>query len=388
MEKFKFYQPTKIHFGAGALNQLGTVVKKHGDNCLLVTTEAGDAMGPLYDRVKALLKEAGLTVHHFAEVVPNPPIACVEKAIELVREQGINVIVGVGGGSALDAAKCVSLLAGVEEINWQQLFADYTDAFAEYEPLSAKPALPVIAVPTTAGTGSEVTQAMVISDPTSAEKNSIFHDKAFPKEAVIDPEIMATMPAYLTAVTGFDAFSHAFESLMRSGSTVTTTISLKALELVIEALPPLMKDLQNVALREKVALAATLAGISLSNAGATMPHPLAEIIGGIAPRLPHGQCLASLYPRYIPLAVEEQAEKCAAVARLFRPELAAAADAQAAAELGGLLENFLEQIGLNKKLSELGVTTEELDKITSHFLLGVLPFAPKETLVAVITESY
>ena len=157
----------------------------------------------------------------------------------------------------MDAAKCVSLLAGVEEINWQQLFADYTDAFAEYEPLSAKPALPVIAVPTTAGTGSEVTQAMVISDPASAEKNSIFHDKAFPKEAVIDPEIMATMPAYLTAVTGFDAFSHAFESLMRSGSTVTTTISLKALELVIEALPPLMKDLQNVALREKVALAAT-----------------------------------------------------------------------------------------------------------------------------------
>lgn len=389
MEKFKFYQPTRIHFGVGKLNELGTVVKKHGDSCLLVTTSNNEkVLRPLYDRIKTLLGEQGIEVHHFDEVVPNPTIGCIEKAIEIVNEHNIPVVLAVGGGSSIDTAKSVALFYGAGQVDWQQVFGEYTSPFTEYEPIS-DPILPVIAVPTTAGTGSELTQAMVISDPDNAQKMCIFHDKVFPKETVIDPEVMRTLPPYMTAVTGFDAFSHAFESYMReSSSPYTRLVGLKAMGIIADALPKLLNSPDDIELREKMALAAMFAGISLGNAAASMPHPLSEIIGGVAPRIPHGQCLATIYPRYIAFEIEKQSDKCADIARLFDPSLCTVDNRQAADSLEKLMVEFLEKIGLNKTLRELGVTSDEMEQITDNFLLDVLPFAPKDVLVGVLRESY
>lgn len=389
MEKFNFYQPTRIHFGAGRLSEIGSVVKKYGDSCLLVTTSNSEkVLRPLYDKVKTILGEQGIKVCHFDEVVPNPTIGCIEKAIEIVNEHKIPVVLAVGGGSSIDTAKSIALFYGAGKVDWQQVFGEYTSPFAEYQQIS-DPILPVIAVPTTAGTGSELTQAMVISDPDNAEKMCIFHDKVFPRETVIDPEVMRTLPPYMTAVTGFDAFSHAFESYMReSSSPYTRLVGLKAMETIIGALPGLLDNPDDMELREQMALAAMFAGISLGNAAASMPHPLSEIIGGVAPRIPHGQCLATIYPRYIAFEVEKQPDKCADIARLFDPSLGNVDNRQAADSLEKLMVEFLEKIGLDKTLKELGVTSDELEQITDNFLLDVLPFAPKDVLVGVLRESY
>lgn len=389
MENFNFYQPTRIHFGAGRIKEIGQICAKYGDTCLLVTTSnSEEVLRPLYDRVKSYLSEAGLMVIHFDEVIPNPVISGIEKAIAIVKKENISVILGLGGGSSIDTAKSIALFQGAADIRWQEIFSAYTNPFAEYSLPGAKP-LPLIAVPTTAGTGSELTQAMVISDPEHDDKECIFHDKIFPLEAVIDVELMKTLPPYLTAVTGFDAFTHSFESFLREhASPYTKLLGIKAMSLIIEALPGLVKEPDNIALREKMALAEMFGGISLANAAAAMPHPLSEIIGGIAPRIPHGQCLACIYPRFLDYTAPLQAERCAAIARLFDPGFAALPDSQAALKLPGLMRNFLERAGIGKTFSQCGLTEAEMDKAAGHFLLDVLPFAPKETMVKILRNSF
>lgn len=389
MERFGFYQPTRIRFGAGVLAELGAVAAGYGSKCMLLTTPNTEAvLRPLYDRVKALLEEAHMEVLHFDEVVPNPTIQSIEKAIGLVNTQGVQVLVAVGGGSSLDTAKAVALLSGAGAVDWKTVFSSYTDPFAQYE--APSPAvLPLVAVPTTAGTGSELTQAMVISDPSCNAKECIFHDKVFPKEALIDPELTHTLPPYLTAVTGFDAFTHAFESYMRDcASPYTRLIGLHAMRGILAALPPLVKNPADAKLREEMSLAAMLSGISLANAAACLPHPLSEVVGGIAPRIAHGQCLATLYPQFLAYHHRQAPGKCAEVAALFDPALAEKPQEEAAAALPALLREFLESVGLHRSFKALGLTQEEMEQALAHPVLHFLPFAPKEDMQKILADSF
>ena len=389
MEQFRFYQPTRIHFGAGCLNQVGSIVGKYGKKCMLVTTtNTEDVLRPLYDRVKALLSEAGIQVVHFDKVVPNPTISGNEEAIALVHQEKVEVVLAVGGGSSIDTAKSITLFNGAGKVDWPKVFSTYTDPFAEYESPSPE-VLPLVAVPTTAGTGSELTQAMVISDPEHNDKECIFHDKAFAKEAIIDPELMRTLPPRMTAITGFDAFTHSFESYLRDcASPYTRTIGMKAMSLIIETLPKLVKDTGNMELREKMAQAAMFSGISLGNAAATLPHPISEIVGGVAPRLAHGQCLATLYPQYLRWQCTQAVEKCAAVARLFDPALSDLSDKEAADKLPLLMKEFLQSVGLYYSFSQLGLTEEELKLAEASPIFTFLPCAPKEVMVGILHDSY
>lgn len=389
MEKFTFYNPTKIHFGAGQLNILGDIVKKYGTKCLLVTTTNEEkVLSPLYDRVKELLSQKEIQTVHFDEVVPNPTIQGIEKAIRIVKSHSVEVVLAVGGGSSIDTAKAISLFYQPEKIDWTNAYENFTSPFAEYEAVST-PILPLITIPTTAGTGSELTQAMIISDENTEEKVCIFHDQVFPKEAIIDVELTVTMPRHLTAMTGFDAFCHAFESYMRKEASIyTKTIGKQAIQNIIYALPLLMDDPRNIELREMMSEAEMFAGISLSNAAATIPHPLSEVIGGIAPNIPHGQALASLYPGFVRFQITKTPKKCAEIAHLFDTELENLDDSIAAAKLPELIEGFIESLGLNKSLTELGTTDDEKEKMSNHFLLGVLPFGTKEELTTILKEAF
>ena len=389
MENFNFYQPTRVHFGAGRLNEVGQIVKKYGTKCMLVTTtNTEDVLRPLYDRVKAILKDAGVEVVHFDKVVPNPTITGIGEAIDLVHRENVQVVLAVGGGSSIDTAKSICLFHGAGDVDWSHVFSTYTDPFAEYVSPSAD-SLPLIAVPTTAGTGSELTQAMVISDQEHNDKECIFHDKAFAKEAVIDPELMRTLPRRMTAITGFDAFTHSFESYLRDcASPYTKMIGLKSMSLIIDALPKLMEDTGNMELRENMAMAAMFSGISLGNAAACLPHPISEIVGGVAPRLAHGQCLATLYPAFLRWECRQHVEKCADVARLFDSRLCTASNEETASALPQLMVEFLKSIGLYKSFEELGLTEDELREAEACPVFNFLPFAPKDVMVGILHDSY
>lgn len=389
MEQFTFYNPTRIHFGGGQLDSLGEIVKKYGKKCLLVTTTNDEAvLRPLYVRVKSILAKEDIETIHFDKVVPNPTVQGIEEAIQLVQSENIEMIIAVGGGSSIDTAKAIALYYQSEKIDWQYAYDHFTSPFEEYESMS-DPILPLITIPTTAGTGSELTQAMIISDETTDEKVCIFHNQVFPKEAVIDYELTVTMPKHLTAMTGFDAFCHAFESYMRKEASIyTKTLGKQAIHNILYALPRLMVNPSDVNLRKMMSEAEMFAGISLSNAAATVPHPLSEIIGGIAPRIPHGQALASLYPGFVRFQITKTPKKCAEIARLFDEQLTQVDDLEAASRLPHLVEVFLTQLDLSKSLSELGTTLEEREKMSQHFLLGVLPFGTKDELTTILRESF
>lgn len=382
---FNYYQPSRIHFGSGELENLAMVSSRYGRKCLLVTTPNVAPLDKLFDRVKSILGGSEIKVVHFDQVLPNPTSEIVNEGLLMANESGVDFILAVGGGSSIDTAKIIALNYGLKEIDWDTLFSINTDPYKTYEVVSEN-RLPLIAVPTTSGTGSQVTQAAVISR--GIDKNTIFHQDNFSTECIIDPELMKTLPPRITASTGFDAFTHAFESYISKRASLLTEIQgLKAMELVIENLPKALLDGSNSEYREKLAVADTLAGSSLANAGAAAPHPLGEIIGGLT-NISHGETLAIVFPAFVKNTVAENRVKFARVARLFNKELDKVTDGMAAEALFDEIVSFLQTIGLYKSLRDFNVTPSELEGILGHPVLGFLPFASKETLQDILRQSY
>ncbi len=296
---FTFFVPTQIRFGAGKLNELKTIDPTLGNRVLLVTRPRKGSLKATYEVVEKLLEEVGLSYTYFDEVIPNPTLEGVEKGIELAVENQVDFVIGIGGGSVLDTAKLIAFLTTPSgAIDWEAALSKYSNPFAVGP--SPDSALPFIAVSTTSGTGSHCTQAAVVSDTVKQEKITLFHSGLFPSIAIVDPELMCSVPPTVTAATGFDAFTHAFESFLGGRtSPLTEAMSLEAIRLIFENLPAVLKDPHNTSLRTRLAWADTLAGMCLANGGADLPHPLGEIIGGICPRIAHGETLAMVYPDFL-----------------------------------------------------------------------------------------
>lgn len=296
---FTFFVPTQIRFGAGKLNELKTIAPALGNRVLLVTRPRKGSLKATYEVVEKLLEKVGLSYTYFDEVIPNPTLEGVEKGIELAVENQVDFVIGIGGGSVLDTAKLIAFLTTPSgAIDWEAALSKYSNPFAVGP--SPDSALPFIAVSTTSGTGSHCTQAAVVSDTVKQEKITLFHSGLFPSIAIVDPELMCSVPPTVTAATGFDAFTHAFESFLGGRtSPLTEAMSLEAIRLIFENLPAVLKDPHNTSLRTRLAWADTLAGMCLANGGADLPHPLGEIIGGICPRIAHGETLAMVYPDFL-----------------------------------------------------------------------------------------
>ena len=369
---FHYYQPTKLHFGAGILEELGSACKHYGSKCLLVTTP-DEPLQPLYKRVKGLLSDAGLDVVHFDKVAPNPTIEIVEQGRAILQEHSFDFVLALGGGSSIDTAKAIAFTNGVKDINWDDIFA-FDSPFAFYPTYSDKH-LPLLSIPTTSGTGSQTTQAAVITR--GKEKLTFFHSDNFSKESFIDPELMITLPRKMSAATGFDAFTHAFESYINArASHYTEMDSLEAMRLVIETLPKVLDDLGNIEYRTSMCLADTLAGRALANSGASAPHPLSEIIGGIC-HITHGEALAVVFPPFIKQMSVKYADKFQKVAELFGEE-----------NLYDAMVSFLKTIGLYKTLIDFGVNEESFKEILECPVLDHLPYGSREELEGILKEAY
>ena len=296
---FTFFVPTQIRFGTGKLSELKTIAPTLGKSVLLVTRPRKGSLKSIYEVVEKLLEEVGISYTYFDKVIPNPTQEGVEKGIAKAVENQVDFVIGIGGGSVLDTAKLIAFLTTPSgAIDWEMATSKYSNPFAVGP--SPDSALAFIAVSTTSGTGSHCTQAAVVSDTVKQEKTTLFHSGLFPSIAIVDPELMCSVPPAVTAATGFDAFTHAFESFLGGRtSPLTEAMSLEAIRLIFENLPAVLKDPHNIILRTRLAWADTLAGICLANGGADLPHPLGEIIGGICPRIAHGETLAMVYPDFL-----------------------------------------------------------------------------------------
>lgn len=364
MKDFDYFQPTKIRFGCGRVNEIGAAVAQFGRRCLLVTVPSFPAVEQYYEKVKASLSSSGLEIAHFDQVFPNPTTEIVSDGAAMARAFGADVVLGLGGGSSIDTAKAVAVEARHAGTAWDYLY------FRGSQPTERT--LPILAVPTTSGTGSHVTQVAVITRTEERNKSAIFHPAIYPKLSIVDPELMLTMPEHATAVTGFDVFTHAFESYINpNGSPYTDMLAKEALRIVARSLPNAVKRGSDLGSRIRMAWADTLAGLCIANSGVTLPHGIGMAISGLYPHIMHGEALAVIYPAIMHFSYAAAPKKFAAAAGIFNPKLAAMDTGRAAARFPDIMQDFLAQIGLLTSLQEMGIPETELAGLAEAAL--VLP---------------
>lgn len=379
MKNFNFHQTTHIHFGKGEINGLGKITRQYGNKVLLVTTPASvPALRDQYDRIKELLADAGLTVTHFDKVIPNPTTDTIREGASLARNNQCDVIIGLGGGSSMDAAKAISVEATHEGSCWDYLF--YKMPQPDPDKL-----LPVIAVSTTSGTGSQVTQVAVVTNTQERDKSALYNNILYPKVCIIDPELMISVPKFVTATTGFDVLCHAFESSIHpNAGAYVNLLAWEAIQLVVSNLPVLVTNLSDIEKRQKMAWADTLGGLCIANAGVTLPHGMGMAIGGMYPHVAHGEALSIVYPAFAEFTWKSAIPQFARLARIMNPELNSVPADEAAFNAVKEIAAFLQSLGLSKSLEEINMPEHEIEALARQCM--VLPDYSNNPRVATANE--
>ena len=324
-----------------------------------MTGSKGSVLKPVYEAVAASLRSAGVAVVHYDGVVPNPMVESVDRGALLARKEKVDVVLGVGGGSSMDSAKAIAVGASHEGSAWEYLF------FREKQPTPRT--LPIVAVTTTSGTGSQVLQVAVITETGSRTKSAIYNPLVYPRACVVDPGLMLSVPSHVTASTGFDAFCHAFEAFLHPACSPYVGLqAVEAMRLVAANLARAVRNGNDLESRARLAWADTLAGLCIANAGVTLPHGIGMTISGACPRVMHGESLAVTYPEFVRFTWESAVEKFAAMGRILDSGLRGVADTAAAEGSRGAMNAFLKSVGMWLGLEGLGVAKQDVAFIADH----------------------
>jgi alcohol dehydrogenase len=379
--KFTCYTPTELVFGPGCFAEAGQRAARLGRHALVVTSRAAmDRLGHT-GRLLDDLHRHGLKTTLFQDLHPGVPLADVDQGAEQARRHGVDCIVALGGGTALDAAKAI---AGVAP--GSRPAADFLDQRVAVGP----DALPLLAIPTTAGTGSEVNRSSVVTDPERRFKDAIRSDHLFPRCALVDPLLTHDVPPDVTAQTGFDALAHAVESYVSPKSQpVADGLALAAVEAVCRFLPVALADPGHAEARARLALASTTMGWNLSWVGTCFPHRIDKALCALHPEISHGQSVALFYPHWARFSYPGAVERFARIAALIDPETAQFSVAERAAACGDVLARFLTRIGLGQTLPEFGVRADELPTIAENVAgdLSVNPVPVRKTDVPALIAA-
>lgn len=345
---FTYYLPTKIIFGQPALEALKSELAALKAERVLFVSDPGLVHLGLVAQFTAGLAQAGHAVILFTDVSSNPTTVEVAAGLALAREQGTQALIGLGGGSAIDVAKAIAMLLANG--------GTYTDYQWGGQPIT-KRSLPLLAVPTTAGTGSEVSRVAVIVDPQNPFKKGVLSPLMFPYAAVVDPELTRSLPPHLTAATGMDAFIHALECYIgRRANPYTDQFCLAALETAWTALPQAVADGSDMAARQAMMLAALWGGTAMDHAGLGLIHSLSGPLTGHL-HLHHGLANALILPYAMRFNLPAVSlERVQHLNQAFGLPLDADGESLVAA-----LTQFVRRLSLPVHLSELNQPLDEVD---------------------------
>ena len=345
MESIEFKSPTRIHFGPGAVERLGDLAREVGGSRVLLVSDHGLVSIGHVDLAAGILRKSGLQVLSFHDFEEDPTEEMAERGCLIAREGAVELLVGMGGGSSMDCAKAINFLltnGGRMRDYW-----GYNKA--------QKPMIPMIAVPTTAGTGSEVQSYALITQDGSRRKMACGDPKAAFREAILDPQLTVTMPSQVTAASGFDAIGHAVETWVTTKRTpFSQFFSLEAWRLLEANFERVLRQPDDVEARGKMLLGSCFAGIAIENSmlGAThaLANPLTEKYG-----TQHGVAIAILLCPVVRWNTP-------VVAELY-DELLAASGGKTEAHLDGRLQELLQRSKLPARLREVGVQREDLPEL-------------------------
>ncbi len=291
---FNYYIPTRIVYGKGTIKKLGEF-DLPGKKALIVTTNGTSVKKYGYlETVTKQLESIGIEYHVFDKILPNPIKEHVQDGGQFCKDNGIDFVIGLGGGSPIDAAKAIAIMATNPGDYW-----DYVNGgTGKGMPVENDP-LPIVAITTTAGTGTEADPWTVTTKTETNEKIGFGYDKTFPVLAIVDPEVMVTVPKMLTAYQGFDALFHSTEGYLNNTAYVMSDMyALKAIELIGKSLAKAVANGKDIDARGDVALANTLAGMVESTSGCTSEHSIAHAISAYHSNFEHGAALISISKEY------------------------------------------------------------------------------------------
>ena len=348
-----YFVSPQIVFGEGALDALDELQGRRA----LVVTDATLAQLGLVDRVKAHLDRAGIEMHVFDAVEPEPSAQTVCQGAQVAQEYGPDWVIGLGGGSPMDAAKAIWVLYERPDLRPAEI-----NPFA---PLGLRQKARLITVPTTSGTGAEVTWAIVLTDTVEQRKMGLGNRENAADIAIVDPAMAASMPPRLTADTGLDALTHAIEGYTCSWHTdVTDGLCVSAARLILRYLPRAVADGSDMEARERMHNAATCAGLGFGNAMASMAHAMGHVLGAVF-HVPHGRAVSMFLPYTIEFAACQAPERFAELAALLG--CSRAEGREAALALAGYTCDLCRQIGNPTSIAGVGIERAayeaQLDKL-------------------------
>ena len=362
--KFNHFMPSRIFFGAGSLDQLSKIGLP-GKKALIVIS-AGKSMrqNGYLDRVITLLKQNGAESVVFDKIQPNPIKSHVMEAAELARKSNCDFVIGLGGGSSIDSAKSIAMMATNPGDYW-----DYIGGGSGQAKPVSNGALPIIAITTTAGTGTEADPWTVITKEETNEKIGYGNDQTFPQISIIDPDLMLSVPSRLTAYQGMDAFFHAAEGVIATcASPMSDLYALKSIEIVARWLPVAVKDGTNKEARAQMAFANMLSGFVESTSSCTSEHSLEHALSAYHPELAHGAGLTLLSVAYFSFFLGKiPGHLYESMARAMGENVDALTESERPAAFITALKKLIAGCGLDDlRMSDYGVRREEIPTLAQN----------------------
>lgn len=369
------------YFGAGARRELPSVLDRMGLHKALVCSDKGLVKVGTTKLVTDVLDDAGFPYEIYSEIKPNPTVTNVKEGVDAFRRCQADCIVAIGGGSSMDTAKGIGIVANNPE------FADVV-SLEGCAPTKHK-SVPIIALPTTAGTGAEVTINYVIIDEERQAKMVCVDPNDIPAVAIVDPELMYSLPKGLTAATGMDALTHAIEGYITKGAWVMSDMyELQAIRMIAEHLPTAVEEPTNAVAREGMALAQYIAAQAFSNVGLGLVHGMAHPMGSLHD-IPHGVANALLLPTIMEFNMPERIEKYGVIAREMGVDTTGMTPEEAACAAVEAVRSLAVRVGIPQHLEELGIHEEHIPALAHQAIRDVCtPGNPRDVTEEQIVELY
>ncbi|NOQ45155.1 MAG: iron-containing alcohol dehydrogenase [Desulfobulbaceae bacterium] len=362
-QQFTITQPTRIHFGRGLIQQLPDIIGQFKATKPFVVIDPGLVQAGLDDKIKTPLDEAGTAYTIYDNIDPEPGLRLADQGCELARENNCDCVVGVGGGSAMDVAKAIAILLtnGGKAVDYLGI-----DKIK-------KPGVPKIMVPTSAGTGAEVTFTAVFINEETGSKGGMNGDPLYPEAALLDPELTLSLPPHVTATTGIDALTHALESYTSiQAHPISEMYSLKAIELISDNIRAAYADGRNMEARSNMLLGSLLGGKALAIAGVGLVHAMAYPLGGMF-GIPHGLANAVLLPYVTEYNLIGNLQKHALLAELLGQDTAGMSLREAADLAVEELHQLNRDLGIPENLDELEIPMDKIREMADIALTVARP---------------
>ena len=369
------------YFGPGAREVLPKEIKRLGLHKAFVATDKDLIKFGVADKVLSVLKHAGIPYEIFSDIKPNPTVANVNAGVKAFAESGADFILAIGGGSSIDTSKAIGIITNNPE------FSDVVSLEGVAD--TKKKSVPIIALPTTAGTAAEVTINYVITDEKNEKKMVCVDPNDIPAIAIIDAELMYTLPKGLTASTGLDALTHAIEGLITKGAwEMSDMFEIKAIEMINRYLETAVNEPQNAEARNGMAVAQYIAGMAFSNVGLGVVHGMAHPLGAIFD-IPHGVANALLLPTIMEFNAPAALDKYVTIAKAMNVYKEGMSKEEAAQAAVDAVKALSIRVGIPQHLSELGIKESDLPKLADSAIADVCtPGNPREVTRDIILDLY